>query len=1238
MAIQLRRDTAGLWTSINPVLAAGEPGLESDTGRIKYGDGTTAWIALGYFLGNVDNTSDASKPVSSAQAGAIAAREPLDSDLSALAALSPADDDLLQCKSGEWSNRTPAQVKTDLALTRTDVGLPFVDNTADADKPVSIAQAALVSGAISDHKADPGAHPQYVPYSVFAASIANLQAQIDALSGAGTAPANITLPAISGDAVVGSMLTVSDGTWTNNPTGFAYQWRLGANNIAGETTNTYVATDIGIVTCVVTGTNGSGSSSATSSSVTVTAAPAAPSNTVLPVITGSPVAGNTLTCSTGTWANSPTSYEYQWLRNGLAISGATASAYETVSADVGPLSCRVTAINATGASPITSSAVTVILAQTSSPSNPVTTAMTGIRTFDVGPGHTYSEPDTVPWGSLLAGDVVNIYHRATPYAWKIGLRGQGTQANPIVLNGVTDANGNRPVFQFAGARTASGSNPGGAGNVFAGVPEYGESLGGIVIKRGPNDDYFSYKPQWIEIRNLETRGATNGATYTTLAGGSAAFGAAGGIYIHVGRDILIENCVSADNSFGIFTMAKDELLSQATERLTVRSCRVFGNGIVNSWFEHNFYVQCANPVLEGNFIGQTRSGSLGSSYKSRSSGEIFRYNYVEASARACDWVHSEEQSGGIAAQADYGIDYAYGNVIVNDSSLPNGAAYEPIHYGGDNDGEQDPGQPVFSPTLAYRTHLYFFNNTVINRDPAGQLFRIVIFGISIVPGTIDAWNNIFVCTGPSNFSWVEYAGTLNLRGTNLAFGAIAETRPEATPGQYAINQLGALVAADPLLASPDTYDYSILSGSPAIDVSTTPASVPGSVLAAHPILSQPRMRTNGLMARSAIGSAFELGAIEFDPSAGASTAPANLVAPAISGNTSVGETLTCSTGTWSGSPVSFAYQWVRAGVNISGATSSTYLLVTADIGDVTCRVTATNANGSTSQVSNTVTVTAAVSAPVNTLLPAISGTLAVGQQLTASTGTWTNTPASFTYQWTRNGADIGSATSSGYTLVQADESTDIAVTVTATNAAGSTPATSNASHIPGASADPDSNGVFNFSAANGTPLVALSDQFLPANFADDFECQSGNLQCVTGTGFNGGVVRYENGQGATQQSTLVRGGAAFPTGGELGVYVQNNDTQGGYSAWFQEANVQLRRQSAADAGAVYIDMAAHNIAWTADATLHVEVAGGVVRVFANGVERLSYIDSAPLTGGFPGLYMVPGANVADHKATTWTDQ
>jgi hypothetical protein len=47
--IQLRRDTAANWTANNPTLAQGEPALETDTGRLKFGDGATAYNSLAYF-------------------------------------------------------------------------------------------------------------------------------------------------------------------------------------------------------------------------------------------------------------------------------------------------------------------------------------------------------------------------------------------------------------------------------------------------------------------------------------------------------------------------------------------------------------------------------------------------------------------------------------------------------------------------------------------------------------------------------------------------------------------------------------------------------------------------------------------------------------------------------------------------------------------------------------------------------------------------------------------------------------------------------------------------------------------------------------------------------------------------------------------------------------------------------------------------------------------------------------
>jgi hypothetical protein len=102
------------------------------------------------------------------------------------------------------------------------------------------------------------------------------------------------------------------------------------------------------------------------------------------------------------------------------------------------------------------------------------------------------------------------------------------------------------------------------------------------------------------------------------------------------------------------------------------------------------------------------------------------------------------------------------------------------------------------------------------------------------------------------------------------------------------------------------------------------------------------------------GSAFEVSnAITADTF----TAPVNAVAPSISGNTDLGATLTRTEGTWSGNPTpTLSGQWQRDGVAIAGETGATYVIALADNGAaITYLQTATNAVGSASQVSNTIT-------------------------------------------------------------------------------------------------------------------------------------------------------------------------------------------------------------------------------------------------------------------------------------------
>lgn len=77
-----------------------------------------------------------------------------------------------------------------------------------------------------------------------------------------------------------------------------------------------------------------------------------------------------------------------------------------------------------------------------------------------------------------------------------------------------------------------------------------------------------------------------------------------------------------------------------------------------------------------------------------------------------------------------------------------------------------------------------------------------------------------------------------------------------------------------------------------------------------------------------------------------------------------------------------------------------------------------------------------VSLPVNSVAPVISGSTVVGSTLTSTTGTWSNSPTSYGYQWRANATNITNATSSTFVLTSTQNNTNITCNVTATNKAG----------------------------------------------------------------------------------------------------------------------------------------------------------------------------------------------------------
>lgn len=202
-----------------------------------------------------------------------------------------------------------------------------------------------------------------VPFAVDTSNITNFNASIqsgalDATTAAAETllakapPTNTALPVITGNTVVGSTLTVSNGTWTGDDITYEYLWYRGEDPIWAATSNTYVLVDAdegSTIKCQVQGQNDVGAQTVVSASTaTITSNP--PTASIDPVITGSANVGQVLTASSGTWDGTPTiTYQWQWAHISANIYGANTNNYTIVAEDQGrSLTCIVTATSDSG--------------------------------------------------------------------------------------------------------------------------------------------------------------------------------------------------------------------------------------------------------------------------------------------------------------------------------------------------------------------------------------------------------------------------------------------------------------------------------------------------------------------------------------------------------------------------------------------------------------------------------------------------------------------------------------------------------------------------------------------------------------------------------------------------------------------------------------------------------------------------------------------------------------------------
>ena len=865
---------------------------------------------------------------------------------------------------------------------------------------------------------------------------------------AASAPANTALPTISGEAKDEKTLTASTGTWSGSPPiTYSYQWEScntageSCINISGATSSSYAITHEQVgdtIRVKVTAENSAGEASATSAQ-TDTVAASAPANTVLPAVSGEAKDEKTLSASTGTWSGSPTiTYSYQWESCNTAgescinISGATSSSYAITHEQVGDtIRVKVTAENSAGEASATSAqTATVVAAAPANTALPVIsgeakdektlTASTG--TWSGSPTITYS----YQWESCnTSGESCTNISGATGTSYTIAHE----QVGDTIRVKVTAKNsaGEATASSAATATVAAAAPANTALPTISGEAKDEKTLTASTGSWSGTPP-LSYAYQWQSCDSLgEGCLDISGATMSSHTLGSS----------EVGDTLRV--VVTATNAAGSAAAT-----SEATAVVTgsgsggplVYSAQFGSQGSGNGQFNHPgdiaidssghlFVLDQGNDRVEvfneeGGYLRQFGSEGSGAGQMSGpdglaldSKGDVWvvdtgngRVEEFNGEGVFVKTVGAGEVGSAEGIAVDRHDDVWVAETYQGRLAVFNNEGHRLKTVGSKGSGAGQLGEPE-GLAVDREGHVLvadWANNRVEEFNEAGEYIRQ--FG-SAGSGNGEISHPYGIAADENDDVWVGEVGN-------------DRVQEFAEDGEY-ISQLG------------------------------TPGSEPGELSLSYPI---------GLVVDAARDVwVTDSGNNRVEEWASSAIAPSNTIPPDVTGELIAGETLRSSNGSWEGTPpLTYSYQWqscTAAGsecANIAGATNSSYTLGNGEIGaSVRVLVTAANAAGSATATSPSSPVISPATPPSNTAPPVISGTTLDGQTLTASTGAWTGTSPTYTYQWQSCNTqgeecrEIEGATSENYTLGSGDLETTLRVLVTATNAAGSAHATSAAS-------------------------------------------------------------------------------------------------------------------------------------------------------------------------------------------------
>jgi len=676
--------------------------------------------------------------------------------------------------------------------------------------------------------------------------------------------------------------------------------------------------------------------------VGVSGGPAPPANTVIPALTGAPVAPGTLmSCSTGTWVgDAPITYAYQWKKNNNNIVGATASTYTLQPGDAGSvIKCTVTATNGVGSSPADSNLVPV---------------------------------DIIPGDNVI-----------TQYA-------SSANADPHVIPLAGKTNG-RDLFCFATAAA------------IITVPSPWVVLGGGLHRNGGFSSVLLHLPA-----------ADNGAGVTELVldlNGPVSLAAV------VWEDIIVAGTIYVDFRDVAGNMAADIVSGPPPQQ---------GSGL------HTFPLRTESFAFFGvRSEGTSDLGITGVSYDQ---------GYIPFADSGQAEIFNKTRSF-LAYNPD--TEFVSNGVVASynpEAALNNGMAGI-IAYDAAGAEPQPPTNivlPAVTGTPTTGQQLACSQGSWTGDAPITYTYQWQRNGINIGGATANVYTLQEIDEGNQIRCVVTATNSVSVVTANSnAITPLQEPANTIAPAITGTAQTGQTLACSTgtWSNSPSSYTYQWKRN----NVNIVGATANNYLLTAV---------DEGVSIKCTVISSNVNGAgIPTDSNAvipiPVAEAPANTSAPVVTGTPNTGSNLSCTQGTWTGnSPITYAYQWQRNGVNIGGETSNSYILQEADEGSaIRCRVTATNSVSSGAANSNAITP---LQEPINTIAPTIMGAAETWQTLTCFTGTWSNSPAEFAYQWKRNNVIIGGATASTYVIQDTDEGVSIKCTVTASNVNGAgTPADSN---------------------------------------------------------------------------------------------------------------------------------------------------------------------------------------------------